>query len=177
MCGNYNNDSTDDFIRPDGQQVSNANEFVASWVVGDTSSCGTLPPPTVPCFGPARTTATNRCAALQSSVFAPCHTTVDPQPFIDDCIDDYCTFCDETNRDDCLCRSLAAYASVCTAAGVPLPNWRDFFCRKYCTWKMFWGGNDTKHTIHWKTFMVHQAEAIMYSTQQVIQGGKLAEKP
>ena len=28
----------------------------------------------------------------------------------------------------------------------------------------------TKHTIHWKTFVVHQAHAIMYCTQQMIQG-------
>ena len=28
----------------------------------------------------------------------------------------------------------------------------------------------TKHTIHWKTFAVHQAYAIMYCTQQMIQG-------
>ena len=28
----------------------------------------------------------------------------------------------------------------------------------------------TKHTIHWKNFTVHQAHAIMYCTQQMIQG-------
>ena len=28
----------------------------------------------------------------------------------------------------------------------------------------------TKHTIHWKTFALHQAHAIMYCTQQMIQG-------
>ena len=28
----------------------------------------------------------------------------------------------------------------------------------------------TKHTIHWKTFAVHQAHTIMYCTQQMIQG-------
>ena len=28
----------------------------------------------------------------------------------------------------------------------------------------------TKHTIHWKTFTVHQPHAIMYCTRQVIQG-------
>ena len=28
----------------------------------------------------------------------------------------------------------------------------------------------TKHTIHWKTFAVHQAHAIMYCIQQMIQG-------
>ena len=27
-----------------------------------------------------------------------------------------------------------------------------------------------KHTIHWKPFAVHQAHAIMYCTQQMIQG-------
>ena len=30
----------------------------------------------------------------------------------------------------------------------------------------------TKHTIHWKTFSVHQAEAIMYCIQQMIQREK-----
>ena len=28
----------------------------------------------------------------------------------------------------------------------------------------------TKHTIHWKTFAVHKAHAIIYCTRQVIQG-------
>ena len=127
LCGNYNNDSSDDFIRPDGQQVSNTIEFVASWVAGDTSSCGTLPQP-IPCFGLNRVIALAQCNVLQSSAFAPCHATVDPQPFIDNCIDDYCIFCDEDNRDGCFCRSLAAYASVCSAAGIPLRQWRDVFC-------------------------------------------------
>ena len=30
----------------------------------------------------------------------------------------------------------------------------------------------TKHTIHWKSFTMHQAEAIMYCVQQVIHGGE-----
>ena len=129
LCGNYNDDPNDDLIRPDGQQISNSNEFVASWAVGDTTSCGTLAQ-ALPCFGTNRAIATARCNALQSGVFAPCHATVDPQPFINDCIDDYCIFCDEANRDDCLCRSLATYASVCTAVGIPLQDWREVFCRK-----------------------------------------------
>ena len=33
----------------------------------------------------------------------------------------------------------------------------------------------TKHTVHWKTFVVHQAHAIMYYTQQVIQGVKFRD--
>ena len=127
LCGNYNNDSTDDFIRQDSQQVSNANDFVASWAVGDTSSCGTLAQG-LPCIGTARTTATARCETLRSNSFVPCHATVDPQSFIDDCIDDYCLFCDEP--EDCLCKSLATYASVCAGAGVLLANWRNIHCRE-----------------------------------------------
>ena len=137
LCGNYNNDSTDDFIRPDGQQLSNANKFIASWAFGNTSSCGTLPQ-SLPCFGLDRAIATARCNALQSGAFAPGHDTVDPQPFINDCIDDYCLFCDEDNRDDCHCCSLATYASVCATTGVPLQDWRDIFCHKliFCIWYM-----------------------------------------
>ena len=130
LCGNYNDDATDDFIGPNGQQFNNANEFVASWVVDNTTSCGTLAQGP-PCFGSARATAEARCNTLQSSLFAPCHAAVDPQPFIDDCIDDYCIFCDETNRDDCLSNSLSTYASACSAAGILLlPDWRDIFCCK-----------------------------------------------
>ena len=39
-----------------------------------------------------------------------------------------------------------------------------------CAAKLLRGQLCTKYTIHWKTFAVHQAVAIMYCTQQVIQG-------
>ena len=128
LCGNYNDNPADDFTGPDGQQLSNANDFVSSWAVGDTSSCGTLSEGF--CFGDLFDIATASCSVLQGEFFAPCHAAVDPQPFINACVDDYCIFCDEANRDDCLCRSLATYASVCNAAGVLLQEWRDSFCRK-----------------------------------------------
>ena len=129
LCGDYNGDSTDNFVRPDGQQVSDANEFAASWAeaVEDPSSCGTLPQAD-PCFRAIRPIAIAMCNTLQSSAFVPCHATVDPQPFIDNCIDDFCVFCDEDNRDEYFCRSLSAYASVCSAAGIQLQQWRDVFC-------------------------------------------------
>ena len=131
LCGNYNSDASDDFIGSNSQQISNVIQFVDSWAVNGSSGGALAPAP--PCFGIARRIATARCNALQNVVFAPCHATVDPQPFIDSCIDDYCIFCDDAVRDDCLCRSLATYASVCTAAGIPLSNWRDTFCRKLNT--------------------------------------------
>ena len=54
----------------------------------------------------------------------------------------------------------------------------NFMEKIYCIWQTFRGGKlsrlCTKHTIHWKTFAVHQAHAIMYCTQQMIQRGKLS---
>ena len=50
------------------------------------------------------------------------------------------------------------------------------FCtlKKYRIRQNFRGGKlsrlCTKHTIHWKTFAVHQAHAIIYCTQQMVQG-------
>ena len=130
LCGNYNNDDKDDFQGPDGQQLGNANEFVTSWVIGNTSVCEPLPPPFLPCFGPALTSARARCNALMvSPVFTPCNSAVDPDPFIENCIQDYCILC-ETNKTDCLCNNFAAYASVCAATGILLQNWKDLYCRE-----------------------------------------------
>ena len=49
----------------------------------------------------------------------------------------------------------------------------DYNIRTYRIRQNFRGGKllrlCTKHTIHWKTFVVHQAHTIMYCTQQMIQ--------
>ena len=56
----------------------------------------------------------------------------------------------------------------------PLKSKWSEVCHKYRIRQNFRGGKlsrlCTKHTIHWKTFAVHQAHAIMYCTQQMIQG-------
>ena len=50
---------------------------------------------------------------------------------------------------------------------------------EYRIWQNFRGGKlsrlCTKHTIHWETFVAHQAHAIMYCTQQMIQGGNFCD--
>ena len=130
LCGNYNNNATDDFIGPNGQQFTNVDQFVTSWVVGNTSSCGILAQAPA-CSGQARTDAIQRCNFLTSMVsFIQCSPTVDPQPFITHCIDNYC-ICDDADKEDCFCNSLTTLASVCAAAGRILPYYlRLDFCRK-----------------------------------------------
>ena len=127
LCGHYNNDASDDFMTPKGQIVNTADELSRSWVFNN-DTCSLLSP--VPrCVGRTRSDAENRCRVLRRSVFSSCNSLLDPNPFIRDCVFDYCN-CNDTNRQECYCESLAAYAAACTAVGAILSDWRDFYCRK-----------------------------------------------
>ena len=130
LCGNYNGDPDDDFMTPDGTVISSSDPFGGSWVVGNTTqdSCGGLMElGTCGVMEAAR----SRCAELQGDIFMSCNAAVPPTAFIDDCIYDYC-YCNEADREDCYCNSLATYASACAEAGVILPNWRESSsCRKF----------------------------------------------
>ena len=129
LCGHYNNDASDDFMIPNGQLVSTANEFSSSWVLSNNkSTCGLLSPPPR-CVGRTRSDAENRCDVLRGNVFSSCNSLLDPTPFIRDCVFDYCT-CNDTKLEECYCESLAAYAAACAAVGATISDWRDFYCRK-----------------------------------------------
>jgi len=129
LCGNYNGDPTDDFQTRNGTLESSPDAFGLNWVVNDTQSgCGGLLTPDQ-CSADVMTQAQTRCAELQRNAFASCNSQVDPAPYVADCVYDYC-YCNEANRDDCYCESLAVYASTCANNGIILPNWRGSLCRK-----------------------------------------------
>ena len=130
LCGNFNDDASDDFETPDGNLALTENAFGNSWLYTNTSSgCGGLSvPPT--CASNIMTEAESRCQALTRTVFASCNAAVDPTRFIENCMFDFC-LCNNADREDCFCDSLATYAAACAAAGVPPSNWRRLYCRKY----------------------------------------------
>ena len=133
LCGHYNNDALDDFTAPNGQLVSTADEFSASWVLNnDTSNCGPLTSPPQ-CVGRTRSDAEIGCDVLRRNVFLSCNSLLDPAPFIRDCVFDYCN-CNDTDRQECYCESLAAYAAACTSVGAIISDWREFYCRKLKHW-------------------------------------------
>ena len=70
-----------------------------------------------------------RCNELGNSVFNVCSSIVDPTPYINDCMLDYC-LCSAADRDDCYCNSLSTYASACASSGIIISDWRNQFCRK-----------------------------------------------
>ena len=130
LCGNFNNDASDDFKMSDGSLVLTENAFGNSWLYTNASSgCGGLSVPPI-CLNNIMGEAQSRCEVMTQTVFASCNAFVDPTPFIENCMFDFC-LCNDENIDDCFCDSLATYAAACAAAGVPPSNWRRFYCRKY----------------------------------------------
>ena len=125
LCGNYNGDPSDDFMDQDGNQLATAEQFASSWATGDTTSCGILDEAPL-CVGDDREQAIKRCAVLNGEFFSPCHSALGYEPFEDYCIIDVCN-CIHENIHQCFCESLATYSSACTAAGVVLQGWRDYY--------------------------------------------------
>ena len=130
LCGNYNNDNSDDFMLPDGSVTSSVNEFGTSWLYSNTSSTCGVPVPPPPCSRSIMIAAESRCSELRMSVFSVCNSIVDPTEFIIGCELDYCS-CSDAEREDCYCNSLSTYAAACAVVGVIIPKWRNFFCRKF----------------------------------------------
>ena len=129
LCGNYNNDNSDDFMLPDGSVTSSVNEFGSSWLYSNTSSTCGVPEPPPPCSGSIMIAGESRCGELMMGVFNVCNSMIDPTEFITGCELDYCS-CSDAEREDCYCNSLSTYAAACAAVGIAIPNWRKFFCRK-----------------------------------------------
>jgi len=129
LCGNYNNDASDDFMLPDGTITNLANEFGRSWLYANASStCGLLQP-ALPCPANVMVAAQSRCNELMNDIFSVCNSVVNPASFIEGCMLDYCS-CTEAEREECYCNSLSSYAAVCASKNVIIPSWRNFFCRK-----------------------------------------------
>ena len=130
LCGHYNNDASDDFMTPSGQLVYTENEFSNSWVINNNiSTCGLLHSPPY-CLENVRTQAINYCLTLRNGVFLSCNSLLNPIPYIRNCVYDSC-YCNETNRQECFCESLATYAAACTTVGATISNWRDLYCCKF----------------------------------------------
>jgi len=136
LCGNYNGNSRDDFMSPNGEVIITAHQFSLTWQHFDNmmQSCNNSAlPPSVPCPAMYAVEAKTRCDALLGAQFLACSGVVAPFPFIDDCYHDYC-FCNEEDRQNCYCSSLATYISICTSHGIILPTsiLREFNCCKCC---------------------------------------------
>ena len=130
LCGNYNNNQSDDFMLPNGTLTTSVNDLGSAWLFANTTpTCGELQPIPV-CTDSVMSEAQSRCNELASGVFSVCNSVVDPISFVEGCMLDYCS-CSAEDREECYCDSLSAYAAICSLNGIIISNWRDMFCRKF----------------------------------------------
>ncbi|XP_037549257.1 mucin-5AC [Nematolebias whitei] len=127
LCGNFNNNSRDDFRANSGLVEGTVATFTKCW---KTYSC----PDVQLQFGnPCSQDITREnfaqfwCSKLTdpSGVFAPCHPVISPNTYRDNCMYDSCS-CDRS--EDCMCAAVSSYVFACSAAGVHLSGWRDVIC-------------------------------------------------
>ncbi|XP_023275063.1 mucin-2-like, partial [Seriola lalandi dorsalis] len=73
---------------------------------------------------------------LHSESWSSCTKLIDPEPYIQTCVQDMCG-CPNTTNDFCVCSTLSEFSRECSHAGGQPPNWRTHqFCAKKCLHNM-----------------------------------------
>ncbi|XP_051800201.1 zonadhesin, like [Acanthochromis polyacanthus] len=134
MCGNYNSDSSDDDLMPNNKPAKDVIELGNSWKSDGDSDPGCQPdtrPDIHPnCTADEETLFNAQCAeVILSDRFKPCHSLVNAEAFLDNCIYDMCEY---NGMQATLCDNVEAYAQACQSAGVTI-SWRNStFCPMPC---------------------------------------------
>ncbi|XP_048161395.1 mucin-6 isoform X9 [Corvus hawaiiensis] len=134
LCGNYNGDTTDDFMTSMDITEGTASLFVDSWRAGNCHPA--LERETDPCALSQlnKISAETHCSILtkKGTVFEKCHAVVNPIPFYKRCVYQACNY-EETFP--YICSALGSYARVCSSMGLVLENWRSSMdnCTITCT--------------------------------------------
>ncbi|XP_061227383.1 LOW QUALITY PROTEIN: IgGFc-binding protein-like [Neopsephotus bourkii] len=129
LCGTFNDNQLDDFLKPDKVIEQDPNKFGDSWLVKDDNR--TCSPVTV--VSPTCDTAKEKeyeelCKTIlkNSGPFQVCHWHIPPQLYFESCVYDMCAT--EGNSDQ-FCQILEAYAAACELGGVNLGEWKkDTIC-------------------------------------------------
>ncbi|NXG40751.1 MUC6 protein, partial [Psilopogon haemacephalus] len=134
LCGNYNGDTTDDFMTSMDIIEGTASLFVDSWRAGNCHPA--LERDTDPCALSQlnKISAETHCSVLtkKGTVFEKCHAVVNPLPFYKRCVYQACNY-EETFP--YICSALGSYARTCSSMGLILENWRNVMdnCTITCT--------------------------------------------
>uniref|UniRef100_A0A672PR82 Zonadhesin, like n=1 Tax=Sinocyclocheilus grahami TaxID=75366 RepID=A0A672PR82_SINGR len=122
MCGNYNGDSSDDNLMPDGKPAKDAIELGDSWKIDSNDKPN--------CAENEEEIYKSHCAAsILSDFFKPCHSFIPPESFLGNCVYDMCEY---DGMQSTLCDNIEAYAQACHSAGVTI-SWRNStFCPLPC---------------------------------------------
>uniref|UniRef100_H0X0D9 VWFD domain-containing protein n=1 Tax=Otolemur garnettii TaxID=30611 RepID=H0X0D9_OTOGA len=134
LCGNYNNNSLDDNLRPDKKPADNSIQLGASWKLAESSEpgCFLMGGSPYSCQEDRMANTWNKnCEILMNpqGPFSQCHQAVPPQTSFTSCMHGQCGTKGDTTA---LCHSLQAYASLCARAGQALAWRNSTFCPLKC---------------------------------------------
>ncbi|XP_022097519.1 uncharacterized protein LOC110982993 isoform X2 [Acanthaster planci] len=132
LCGDYNDNPDDDFRSRNGTYMTTASDFGNTFICGDYPDCSCRESQELePCAKDESylVEAVERCEILKGDVFSPAHHLIDPQPFYDACLYDWCAC---PAQDKCLCDVLSAYSHEARKKGVRLDWQRENYCAISC---------------------------------------------
>ncbi|XP_043936438.1 alpha-tectorin-like [Protopterus annectens] len=127
LCGNFNGQASDDFTARSGSLVSNAFLFASDWKTQDNSrpGCNNGCHESCPvCTKESLPKSISSCGIIKAiqGPFSLCHSDVDPEPFVQNCIYDVCL---SGNDNTILCQSIQAYVVACQTANITVLRWRN----------------------------------------------------
>ncbi|XP_053104113.1 mucin-5B-like [Hemicordylus capensis] len=133
LCGDFDNSANNDFTTR-GQPVEmRAQAFGNSWKI--TTSCTDISQTDLCASQPFKLVlGQKQCSIIKSEVFHSCHSKINPTPYYESCLSDFCG-CDSVGDCECFCTAVAAYSRSCGRAGVCI-DWRSprncpVFCDYY----------------------------------------------
>ncbi|KAL8220177.1 UNVERIFIED_CONTAM: hypothetical protein K2H54_040043, partial [Gekko kuhli] len=132
LCGNFNGVTDDDFMMRNGSIAKDASVFAMDWKSdpgGIDDFSGSYPELVE---GELLVRSKSMCWIIQNpdGPFASCHSQIDPEPYLTDCVSDLCISAGDAGV---LCQSIRTYVSACQRANVTLWPWRkEFFCAADC---------------------------------------------
>uniref|UniRef100_A0A663DPL7 VWFD domain-containing protein n=1 Tax=Aquila chrysaetos chrysaetos TaxID=223781 RepID=A0A663DPL7_AQUCH len=131
LCGTFNDNQLDDFLKPDKVLEQDPNKFGDSWLVKDDNRTElklSFVPPTCDMAKEKEYEELCKIILKNSGPFQVCHWHIPPQLYFESCVYDLCAT--EGNYDQ-FCKILEAYAAACELGGVNLGEWRkDTICSK-----------------------------------------------
>ncbi|XP_029354409.1 mucin-5AC-like, partial [Echeneis naucrates] len=133
LCGNFNSNQADDFLKLSGVPDATAAGFVNSWKTH--AGCADVKSNFEnPCSLSVENEryALHWCSMLSdpNGLFAPCHAEISPDTYKEHCIYDSCN-CERS--EDCMCAAISSYVHACAASGIQIGNWRKTICGKYAS--------------------------------------------
>ncbi|KAI2664492.1 IgGFc-binding protein [Labeo rohita] len=134
LCGNYNENSADDFLLPGGLQTISVVDFAHAWVSPSYKlTCQTTCGPK--CLNPDKDKqkeAEKVCGLLisEKGPFSTCYAKIPPQKYFEECVKDVAV---QPNDKSAHCRHIQRYVTSCQEIGTSVSIWRNnTFCPLTC---------------------------------------------